>query len=311
MKMKRILSFLLITVMLILNQPYASATIQTPKLQIVNQPQAQYKSGDTISFTVSSPNYSGKVEYRVMLYNGTTKKTSELWNTPSTGYYYKNWQPSGNYNFTIHWPVSQMEPGAYSLTVLVRRVGSTAKYESHVDTRTVWIKGDSGETNNEAVNIDKKFIGDGTEKRVDFINVEAKVNYGDRTSRTYLFTRYFMAENRSDTTPISTYLIELAKNKTLTHIYADNKDYVMFSGWQRKYDIDIDTMTMQGLFKNEEPHTFEGFVYELFYDKKQNKYYLANEQHVELKATINQKVDNPNGDMPKYVILPVQIVDLK
>jgi hypothetical protein len=77
-----------------------------------------------------------EVEYRVILYNGTTKKTSELWNTPSTGYYYKKWQPLGNYAFPITWVVKNMEKGAYSLTILVRRVGSKAPYDNFVNTNS-------------------------------------------------------------------------------------------------------------------------------------------------------------------------------
>lgn len=117
----------------------AKAAPAVPKLQMITPSAAEYHLGDRVSFTVASPNYKGKVEYRVILYNGTTKKTSELW--PSMpGYYYKGWQPAGNYNFTINWPVSGMEPGAYSLTVLVRRVGAKVAYDSFVKTNTFWIK---------------------------------------------------------------------------------------------------------------------------------------------------------------------------
>lgn len=117
-----------------------------PKLQISAQPQIEYENGDTITFTVESPNYSDKVEYRVILYNGTTKKTTNLWDTPATGYYYKNWQPKGNSSFEIHWPARQMEPGAYSMTVLVRRAGAKTSYDSHIDTRSFWIKNKIEET---------------------------------------------------------------------------------------------------------------------------------------------------------------------
>lgn len=106
---------------------------------MITQPATEYHEEDRISFTVSSPNYGGKVEYRVILYNGTTKKTSELW-SKMPSYYYKKWQPSGNYKFTINWPVTGMEPGVYSLTVLVRRVGSNNKYDSFVKTNAFWIK---------------------------------------------------------------------------------------------------------------------------------------------------------------------------
>lgn len=119
--------------------PYTKAAAVVPKLQMITPAAGEYHLGDKVSFTVASPNYKGKVEYRVILYNGTTKKTSELWPTMQE-YYYKNWQPSGNYNFTINWPVAGMEAGAYSLTVLVRRVGAKVPYDSFVKTNAFWIK---------------------------------------------------------------------------------------------------------------------------------------------------------------------------
>lgn len=118
----------------------SGTTLQIPKLVLNLPPKTEYKTGEIISLNVSSPNYGGKVEYRVILYNGMTKKTSELWKTPLTGYYYKSWQPSGNYNFNIHWPVAGMEPGPYSITVLVRRAGSKTAYDSYIKTNTIWIK---------------------------------------------------------------------------------------------------------------------------------------------------------------------------
>jgi hypothetical protein len=41
--------------------------------------------------------------------------------------------------FEIHWPVAQMEPGPYSMTVLVRRSGTRINYDSYVDTKSFWI----------------------------------------------------------------------------------------------------------------------------------------------------------------------------
>lgn len=119
------------------------ATATSPKLTVVSQPNKEYRSGDTISLKVSNPNYGGKVEYRVILYNGTTKTTTNLWNTPVTGYYYRNWQPSGNYQFEIKWSASQLQPGAYSMTVLVRRANSKGSYDSYIDTNSFWVISDS------------------------------------------------------------------------------------------------------------------------------------------------------------------------
>lgn len=111
------------------------------ELNMVVQPELQYYNGDTIAVTVASPNYRGRVEYRVMLYNGTTGKISELWNIPESGNYYTNWRPEGNYKFEIQWPVIKMEPGAYSLTILVRRAGTRINYDSYVNTRSFWVIG--------------------------------------------------------------------------------------------------------------------------------------------------------------------------
>lgn len=148
---KRVLSLFMSFILvfsLIMNNSAVLASSKTsgiPKLKMINQPSVEYHFGERISFTVSSPNYGGAVQYRVILYNGTTKKTSELW-PGFPGYFYTKWQPSGNYNFKINWPVQGMEPGAYSLTVLVRRVGAKVPYDSFVNTNTFWVK-DASSTN--------------------------------------------------------------------------------------------------------------------------------------------------------------------
>lgn len=141
------MSFILVFSLIINNSAVlaSSKTSGIPKLKMISQPAVEYHSGERISFTVSSPNYRGAVQYRVILYNGTTKKTSELW-PGFPGYFYTKWQPSGNYNFKINWPVQGMEPGAYSLTVLVRRVGAKVPYDSFVNTNTFWVK-DASSTN--------------------------------------------------------------------------------------------------------------------------------------------------------------------
>ena len=140
-KTKKILSLFLVALMTVFTVlSYVPAKAATaPKLVVKAQPAATYTQKDTISFTVNA-NYAGKVMYRVMLYNGTTKTTSNLWNTPSTGYYYTKWTPVGTANFTIHWSASQLQPGFYSMTVLAKRVGSTAKYDTYVDTKSFEVK---------------------------------------------------------------------------------------------------------------------------------------------------------------------------
>lgn len=141
-KTKRILSLFvvaLMTVFTVLSYVPAKAATAAPKLSVVTQPAAEYTPDQTISFTVNA-HYAGKVMYRVILYNGTTKLTSNLWNTPKTGYYYTKWTPSGTMDFNIHWAAKQLQPGYYSMTVLAKKVGSKAKYDTYVDTHSFLIK---------------------------------------------------------------------------------------------------------------------------------------------------------------------------
>jgi stage II sporulation protein D len=107
-----------------------------PELRLVTQPNASYKTGDTISLSVAAPNYSGRVEYRVIIYNGTTKTSTQLYNTPAAGYYNRSFQPTGTYLNTIKIPVTNMRSGAYSITVLVRKAGTSIPYDSYVKTNT-------------------------------------------------------------------------------------------------------------------------------------------------------------------------------
>jgi hypothetical protein len=122
----------------------------TPKIQVVENPQTSYKVGDRIEFKVNSPNYSGAVEYRVILWNNNLKTTSELWpNSP--GLYYQRWKPSGKYAFPITWIVTNdMKPGSYRLTVLTRKAGSKASYESYVELPVFWVgeEGTNKDTDN-------------------------------------------------------------------------------------------------------------------------------------------------------------------
>lgn len=115
--------------------------VRKPDLKMVTQPATEYKTGSTISFVVTSSNYSGKVEYRVNLYNVTTKKTVELW-AKIPGYYNKGIRPAGNSKFTVNWPATGMEPGTYSMKVFVRRAGTSVSYDDYVQTNTFVVKQD-------------------------------------------------------------------------------------------------------------------------------------------------------------------------
>jgi hypothetical protein len=150
---KIVLSVVVLAVVVVLNMTptYAeSRKAVKPQIKMLEQPAKEYNSGDRVSLKVSAPNYSGKVEYRVMLWDGNKKHQRELW--PSMpGYYYNKWTPSGNTVFTIGWPIT--EPGPYSLTVLVKRSGAKVSYDSYVKTYSFVVKPKDGS--------DKDKIGNG------------------------------------------------------------------------------------------------------------------------------------------------------
>lgn len=101
----------------------AEAKVIIPEIKFISAPVTEYSVGDRVRFDISTPNYGGRVEYRVVLWNNTTKTYSDLWNS-SNGYpnrYYTKWQPYGNNVFTLGWPIS--EPGSYRITVYAKRVG--------------------------------------------------------------------------------------------------------------------------------------------------------------------------------------------
>lgn len=125
------------------SNPSSTSVTEVPQppmtLEIVSQPKQEYAKGEGISFAVKGSS-NGKVEYRVTLYNGTTRKTTELWNSPKTGYYNRNLQFKGTDNFTINWPLTNMEPGCYSFTIYARTANGSLPYEAYVKTQPFYVK---------------------------------------------------------------------------------------------------------------------------------------------------------------------------
>lgn len=101
----------------------AQAQPTIPQVEFVSAPVTEYTVGDRVQFKIFAPNYTGRVEYRVVLWNDSTKSYGDLWHA-GNGYparYYTKWQPKGNDVFTLGWPI--YEPGSYRITVYVKRVG--------------------------------------------------------------------------------------------------------------------------------------------------------------------------------------------
>lgn len=119
------LSSMLLMITCFINIPVKAAKLQNqiPEIKYANAPATEYFAGDRIRFDIYAPNYGGRVEYRVILWDDSKKTYYDLWNAEN-GYpsrYYTKWQPTGNTVFTLGWPI--FEPGYYRITVLVKRLG--------------------------------------------------------------------------------------------------------------------------------------------------------------------------------------------
>ncbi len=117
---------MLISIITFFSHIPASAAVKKtviPQVAFANAPVTQYKAGDRVGFNIYAPNYGGRVEYRVVLWNDSMKTYYDLWDS-SNGYptrYYTKWQPYGNNIFTLGWIIQ--EPGTYRITVYAKRVG--------------------------------------------------------------------------------------------------------------------------------------------------------------------------------------------
>ncbi len=92
--------------------------IVVPEIKLTS-PVIQYKAGDRVAFKLNTPNYGGRVQYRVMLWDDSTKAYRDLWSTGDR--YYTGWKPYGNETFTVGFPISKA--GNYRLKVFVKRAG--------------------------------------------------------------------------------------------------------------------------------------------------------------------------------------------
>lgn len=90
-----------------------------PVLKYVTVPKTDYKIGERATFKLNAPNYNGFVQYRAMLWDDTTNKYKDLWNTRDR--YYDKWSPRGNSVFTISFPVAHT--GDYRIKIFVKRSG--------------------------------------------------------------------------------------------------------------------------------------------------------------------------------------------
>jgi hypothetical protein len=99
-----------------------------PQVKLNTAPLKQYMVGDNVNIKVSAPNYSGKVQYRVMLINAKGGY-KEIFTTSD---HYTKSIGSGKTILPIRVPVT--EAGTYSVQVLVKSSGAKVSYDTLVKT---------------------------------------------------------------------------------------------------------------------------------------------------------------------------------
>lgn len=110
-------------------------TVSKPTLTFVSKPKAEYKTGEKVTFQVKAPNYSGNVQYRVILWNLSKKTQTELYpNMKKYGYYNVKSSLKGTSPFTVSFTLK--EEGIYRISVLVKRANVKVSYDSYVVTDT-------------------------------------------------------------------------------------------------------------------------------------------------------------------------------
>lgn len=117
--MKKQLQKIIFLFMLIffISPVFAVNAASIPKVSFYSIPNSSYLEGQTVSFKVYSRNYSGKVQYRVELYNVNTKKSQELW--ASGDKYNRTLKPVGKTPVSLNYKINQ--PGTYKLIVYTKR----------------------------------------------------------------------------------------------------------------------------------------------------------------------------------------------
>lgn len=121
-KLTRKLSLVMVALMTVftaLSYVPAKAATVVPQVQFVGEQKTEFTAGERITFNLNAANYGGRVQYRVVLWNDTTKSYSDLWNTGDK--YYANWMPYGNETLPLGWVIN--EPGSYRITIYAKRAG--------------------------------------------------------------------------------------------------------------------------------------------------------------------------------------------
>ncbi|QCX33452.1 hypothetical protein FDN13_06845 [Caloramator sp. E03] len=144
-KAKKVLSTVLValfTVFTVLSYvPAQSAKAATagPKINMVAQPNAEYKVGDRVLVKFNSGSYKGIVQYRAFLWKVGYGKVKELYPDYAKDSYFYKPVCVGTSTFTID-VFYATEPGVYEIVVGVKAKGAKASTASYVTTSRFTVK---------------------------------------------------------------------------------------------------------------------------------------------------------------------------
>lgn len=137
--MKKVLAITLILFIIAGYVPKVSAAApdtKLPEVTFATPPKVKYTTSDFVSIFVGAANYKGKVEYKLVVYNATLKKSSVIFPNPINQDY--SISGSGKKSITgetayyVYYRASKYGAGTCYLYAYVRRVGSKVKYDSYV-----------------------------------------------------------------------------------------------------------------------------------------------------------------------------------
>lgn len=140
-KAKKVLSTVLValfTVFTVLSYVPAKAAAG-PKINMVAQPNAEYKVGDRVIVKFNSGSYKGIVQYRAFLWKVGYGKVKELYPAYAKDSYFYKPVCVGTSTFTID-VFYATEPGVYEIVVGVKAKGAKASTASYVTTSRFTVK---------------------------------------------------------------------------------------------------------------------------------------------------------------------------
>lgn len=106
----------------------------TPKVRLLSNLKKEYLEGDRISLRLNTPNYSGKVQYRVVVFDNERKVKKELW-SKNKDFYSSPVNGKNIFNVNL-----RLETGTYNLFIYAKSKDAKPYNNSYIKTSTFTVK---------------------------------------------------------------------------------------------------------------------------------------------------------------------------